>query len=66
MVAHKTGTASTIKGLNGATNDVGVITLPGSGGQFAMAVYIKASTRDEAARDRVIARLARAAYDYWA
>ena len=66
VVAHKTGTAATIKGLNGATNDVGVITLPGNAGLFAIAVYIKASTRDEAARDRVIARMARAAYDGWA
>jgi beta-lactamase class A len=64
-VAHKTGTTSTVKGLNGATNDVGVITLPGKGGQFAIAVYMKASTLEETARDRVIARIARAAYDYW-
>ncbi len=66
VVAHKTGTASTIQGLNGATNDVGVITLPDKKGPLAIAVYIKASTREEAARDRVIARIAQAAYDHWA
>ncbi|MGI9074820.1 MAG: serine hydrolase [Bryobacteraceae bacterium] len=49
-VAHKTGTTDTIKGLNGATNDVGVI-LPRTVDQIAIAVYIKGSTRDEEIRD---------------
>lgn len=66
VVAHKTGTTDTIEGLNGATNDVGVITLPRNAGQLAIAVYIKGSTRDETTRDHVIARIARAAYDHWA
>ena len=62
VVAHKTGTTSTVNGLNGSTNDVGVIELPG-GGRLAVAVYVKGSRRDENARDLAIARLARAAYD---
>ena len=66
VVAHKTGTAGTVKALNGATNDVGVIMASDSDRQFAIAVYITASTRGEAARDRIIAQMARAAYDYWA
>ena len=65
VVAHKTGTTDTIEGLNGATNDVGVITLPRNAGQLAIAVYSKGSTRDENTRDHVIARIARAAYDHW-
>lgn len=65
VVAHKTGTTDTIEGLNGATNDVGVITLPRNQGQLAIAVYIKGSTRNDETRDNVIARIARVAYDHW-
>ncbi len=62
IVAHKTGTMGTIKGLNGGTNDVGVIMLPGDAGELAIAVYIKGSTRDQRTRNRIIAQIARAAY----
>ncbi|MDQ2899343.1 MAG: class A beta-lactamase-related serine hydrolase, partial [Acidobacteriota bacterium] len=40
IVAHKTGTTRTENGLNGATNDVGVITLAGGRGQLVIAVYV--------------------------
>jgi beta-lactamase class A len=63
VVAHKTGTWGTVNGLNGATNDAGVIFLPK--GAIALAVFVKGSTRDEVVRDRVIAEMARAAYDFW-
>ncbi len=63
-VAHKTGTSATIRNLNGATNDVGLI-LPGTPEEIAIAVYLKGSTRTETARDRIIAEIARAAYDQW-
>jgi beta-lactamase class A len=63
-VAHKTGTTETVSGLTAATNDSGVIFLP-DGGLLAVSVYIKASTRDAGARDRVIARIARAAFDHY-
>lgn len=63
VVAHKTGTTETVNGLNGATNDVGVITLPNGNGRLAIAVYVKGSTRDVAAREKVIARIARTAFD---
>jgi hypothetical protein len=49
--------------LNGSTNDVGVITLPKGAGQLALAVYVKGSSRDLAAREMVIARIAKAAFD---
>lgn len=63
VVAHKTGAwGSSSNPVNGATNDVGVMYLPG-GGELAVAVFLKGSTRDEAARDRIIAEIARAAYD---
>ena len=58
IVAHKTGTTATAGNLTGSTNDVGVIA-----GTLAIAVYIKAATRSQALRDRVIAQFARAAFD---
>lgn len=63
VVAHKTGTTATIKGLNGATNDVGVITLPRNAGKLAVAFFVKGSRRDQDAREHVIALLAKAAFD---
>jgi beta-lactamase class A len=63
-VAHKTGTAGTHGGLTRATNDIGLVTLPG-GRHLAVAVFVKDSTADEAARERAIAGAARAAYDAW-
>jgi beta-lactamase class A len=62
VVAHKTGSSGTVKGLTAATNDSGVVFLP-NGGQLAVSVYVKGSTRADEARDLVIARLARAAFD---
>jgi beta-lactamase class A len=64
IVAHKTGSTGTVKGLTAATNDSGVIFLP-NGGELAISVYVKASTRTDDARDAVIARIARAAFDYY-
>jgi beta-lactamase class A len=63
VVAHKTGSSGTTNGLAAATNDSGVIFLP-DGGQLAVSVYVKASTRSDAERDSIIARIARAAFDY--
>jgi beta-lactamase class A len=63
-VAHKTGTDGTFGGLTRATNDIGIITLPG-GRHLAIAVFVKDSTADEATRERAIAKAARAAFDAW-
>jgi len=63
IVAHKTGTSGTNEvGLTAATNDVGVITLP-NGKHVAIAVFITNSTADDATRDMVIAKIAKAVYD---
>lgn len=62
IVAHKTGSTGTVNGITAATNDSGVIFLP-NGGELAVSVYVKASTRIDAERDRVIARIARKAFD---
>ena len=63
VVGHKTGTTATAGRLNGSTNDAGVIVLP-SGALLAVAFYLKGSTRDLASRERTIARMARAAFDW--
>lgn len=58
-VADKTGT------LGGSVNDVGVITLPDGKGQVVCAVFIKKSELPFADREKVIADVARAVYDYF-
>lgn len=61
-VAHKTGTSGTDKGVTAATNDIGIITLP-NGKRVAIAVFVADSPADEATREGVIAKIARAVYD---
>ena len=61
-VAHKAGTSDVDRGVAHATNDIGLIPLP-DGRRIAIAVFVTDSTADEATREQVIARIARAAYD---
>jgi beta-lactamase class A len=61
-VAHKSGTSDVDNGLAHATNDIGLIPLP-DGRRIAIAVFVTDSTADETTREKVIARIARAAYD---
>lgn len=65
-VAHRTGTGGNFGNRNVCTNDVGIVTLPGNRGHLAIAVLIRGSDRELAAREKAIARIARAAYDHWA
>lgn len=58
-VADKTGT------LGGSVNDVGVITLPNDNGQIICAIFVKKSDLPFAAREKVIADISRAIYDYF-
>ena len=44
---------------------MGVIMLPKGAGTLTIAVYVKGSTRDQDTRDRIIARIAKAAFDSW-
>jgi beta-lactamase class A len=62
LLAHKTGSSATHGGITAATNDIGLITLP-DGRKLAIAVLVTDSRADEATREGVIARIARAAYD---
>ena len=65
LVADKTGSGekSEVTKMAKATNDVGIITLPSGRGHLAMAVLVSESTLPDAAQEKVIAELARAAYD---
>jgi beta-lactamase class A len=63
-VAHKTGTSGTQGGLTAATNDIGLLTLP-NGKHVAIAVFVSDSPTDEATREAVIAKIARAVWDAW-
>ena len=62
IVAHKTGTSGTQKGITAATNDIGIITLP-NGKHLAIAVFVSDSPADEETREGVIAKIAKAVYD---
>ncbi len=65
IVAHKTGTSGTnSNGSVAATNDVGIVTLP-NGTHFIVVIYLSNSTAEEKARDRIIANIAKIAWDYF-
>ncbi|MEJ2881534.1 class A beta-lactamase, subclass A2 [Pedobacter sp. GR22-6] len=62
-VAHKTGYSGTDdSGLTYATNDIGIVTLP-NGNHMVISVFVSMSREEEAVNDRIIAELAKAAYD---
>jgi beta-lactamase class A len=61
-VAHKSGTSDVDDGVAHATNDIGLIPLP-DGRRIAIAVFVTDSTADQDTREKVIARIGRAAYD---
>jgi beta-lactamase class A len=58
-VMHKTGT------IGMTTNDVGIITLPDNAGHVAISVFVKSSKKEIPERERTIAEVARAIYDYY-
>lgn len=63
-VAHKTGTSRTVDGKTAATNDVGIITLPGNR-HLAVAVFVSDARTDEVTRENVIAQVAKILWDHW-
>lgn len=64
-VGHKTGTSGTNdKGVAAATNDAGIVTLPG-GRHYAIVVFVSNSTDDEKKRESVIAQIAKVRWDYY-
>lgn len=64
VVAHKTGTSSTVDGITAATNDVGLVTLP-NGTHLAIAVFVSDAKADVETREAAIAKLSRAVWDEW-
>ncbi len=58
VVAHKTGTLMSI------ANDVGIVTMP-DGSKFAIAAFVKGDTKGVDTQERVIAEIARTAYDHY-
>ncbi len=62
IVMHKTGSSGLVNDITPATNDIGLIILP-DGRRLAIAVFITDSSADDAARNSVIARIAKAAYE---
>ncbi len=58
VVGHKTGT------LMGIANDVGIVSMP-DGSKFAIAVFVKGDTKGIDTQERVIAEIARTAYDHY-
>jgi len=63
IVARKSGTSETNKDkVTAATNDVGIITLP-NGKHIIIAAFVSDAKADDATRDLVIAKIAKAVYD---
>lgn len=65
VVAHKTGMSDTTDGVTAATNDVGIITLPGQAGHLVIAAFLSNSKADDDTRDRAIATVSRALVDHF-
>lgn len=64
-VAHKTGTSGTNdKGITAATNDAGIIKLP-NGKAIAVVVFVSDAAANSDTRELVIARIAKAVWDYY-
>lgn len=65
IVADKTGSGEKDDATQSAkvTNDVGIITLPADRGHLAIAVLVSGSKLPDAAQEKLIADVARAAYD---
>ncbi|HAI74811.1 MAG TPA: class A beta-lactamase, subclass A2 [Microscillaceae bacterium] len=64
VVAHKTGTSGSKAGITEAVNDIGVIFLP-NGDYFFISVFVTHSKEDEATNEKIVADIAKAAWDYF-
>jgi beta-lactamase class A len=64
VVSHKTGSSGTVNGYTAATNDIGIVNLP-NGKHLAIAVFVYQARATEAASERIIAEIARAAWDLY-
>ncbi|MEO5895160.1 MAG: class A beta-lactamase [Vicinamibacterales bacterium] len=64
VVARRTGSSGTHNGMTAATNDAGIVTMP-DGRHMAVAVFVSDSRAGDETRAKVIAEIARAAWDRW-
>jgi beta-lactamase class A len=64
VVAHRPGSGGENEGVALCTNDVGIVEMPGAGNML-IAVFLKASNQNEAARERTIAEITRAIFNAW-
>lgn len=65
VVARKAGTSgNSDRGINAATHDVGIITLP-NGKHLALVVFVSNTKAKEADRELIIAKIAFAAWNYY-
>ena len=64
-VAHKTGTGPENKeGMTSATNDIGIVVLP-NGKSYSIAVFVSDSYETMETNEEIIAKISKAAYDYF-
>ncbi len=66
VVAHKTGWSGTNKetGITAAVNDIGIVFLP-KGEYFIISVFVTDSKEDLDTNEKIIADIAKAAYDFY-
>lgn len=65
IVAHKTGSSGTSKeGVTEAVNDIGVVFLP-NGKHFFISVFVTDSKENEETNEKIIADIAKAAWDHF-
>lgn len=65
IVTHKTGTSgANEEGLNSATNDVGIITLP-NGKHYAIVVFVSDSKNEIDFLENVMAKISKIIWDYF-
>lgn len=65
VVAHKTGSSgANPQGVTAAVNDIGMVFLPG-GKYFLISVFVTDSKENEASNEKIIADIAKAAWDYF-
>jgi beta-lactamase class A len=66
IVAHKTGSSGTNNdGLTAAVNDIGIVFLP-NGEYFFISVFVSESKENADTNEKIIADIAKAAWDYFA
>lgn len=64
VVAHKTGSSGTNKGITAAVNDIGIVFLP-NGRHFFISVFVTDSKENAETNEKIVADIAKAAWDYF-